>query len=164
MIASECGISRTLLYKYFKDKRAIFNEAIDEATSSIAETYRELRRSRQTTDAKMRQLCTAVFALLYDNRDFLCVIIDFLRDRQRTGRLPVEQIMRHTVGLKRIVHSFLVEARHRGEYLQDLDVNRATMLIYSQFEAAILRIGISGDAEISESISSMNAILMSFHK
>ena len=35
MIADACKISRTLLYAYFKDKRAIFNEAIDKATSRI---------------------------------------------------------------------------------------------------------------------------------
>ena len=35
MIAEACGISRTLLYTYFKDKRQIFNEAIDGATDAV---------------------------------------------------------------------------------------------------------------------------------
>ena len=163
MIARESSVSRTLLYTYFKDKLAIFNEAIDEATSCIAETYREATESRQCADAKLRQLCMAVFALLYDSRDFLCVIIDFLRDRRNKGRkVPVENILRHTMGLKRIIHSLIAEARHRGEYDAALNANRATSLIYSQFEAAILRIGISGGAEISDSIGSLNMILLSF--
>ena len=34
--------------------------------------------------------------------------------------------------------------------------------MYSQFEAAILRIAVSGKAEISESVDAMNAILFSF--
>ena len=51
MIARECSVSRTLLYTYFRDKLAIFNEAIDEATSCIAETYREVKESRQSADA-----------------------------------------------------------------------------------------------------------------
>ena len=34
--------------------------------------------------------------------------------------------------------------------------------MYSQFEAAILRIAISGQAEISESVDAMNSILFSF--
>lgn len=162
MIAKECGISRTLLYTYFKDKRAIFNEAINEATSAVVAKYREIMRTRQSADAKLRQLCIEVFALLFDNRDFLCVIVDFLCEFRRKGRIPVDNIMRHTVGLNRIIHSLIVEAKHRGEYDAAIDANRATSLLYSQFEVVVLRIAVSGKAEISDSIDKMNSILLAF--
>ena len=162
MIAKECGVARTLLYTYFKDKRAIFNEAVSEATSSVESQYREIMRSRQSADAKLRQLCIAVFALLFDNRDFLCVIVDFLCEFRRKGTIPVDNILRHTMGLRRIIHSLVVEAKHRGEYEEAVDPNRATSLIYSQFEVAVLRLAISGDAQLSDSIDTMNAILYAF--
>ncbi len=161
-IAEACGISRTLLYTYFKDKRQIFNEAIDEATAVVGVRYREIVRSRLSPDAKLRQICISVFALLFDNRDFLCVIVDFLCAVRRGGKIPVDNVLRHTVGLKRILHSFVVEAIHRGEYDASLNANRATALLFSQFETAVLRIAVSGQAEISESIDAMNAILFSF--
>jgi hypothetical protein len=119
-------------------------------------------RSHQSADAKLRQLCIAVFALLFDNRDFLCVIVDFLCEFRRKGTIPVDNIMRHTMGLKRIVHSLVVAAKHRGEYDEALDVNRATSLIYSQFEVAVLRLAVSGDAQLSDSIDKMNSILLAF--
>ena len=162
MVAKACGISRTLLYTYFRDKRQIFNEAVDEATGVIGVRYREIVRSRLPADSKLRQICIDVFALLFDNRDFLCVIVDFLCAVRRGGRIPVDNIMRHTVGMRRILHSFVVEAIHRGEYDPSVNANRATALLYSQFEAAILRIAVSGQAEISESVDAMNSILFSF--
>ena len=162
MIAEACGISRTLLYTYFKDKRQIFNEAIDEATAVVGRRYREVVRSRLSADAKLRQVCISVFALLFDNRDFLCVIVDFLATIRRGGKIPVDNVMRHTVGLRRILHSFIVEAVHRGEYDPSLNANRATSLLYSQFEAVILRLTLSGRAELSESVDTINAILFSF--
>ena len=162
MIAKECGVARTLLYTYFKDKRAIFNEAVREATSTVETQYRDIVRSHQSADAKLRQLCIAVFALLFDNRDFLCVIVDFLCEFRRKGTIPVDNIMRHTMGLRRIVHSLVVEALHRGEYDPAVDPNRATSLIYSQFEVAVLRLAVSGDAQLSDSIDQMNAILYAF--
>ena len=164
MIAQACGISRTLLYTYFKDKRQIFNEAIDEATGIIGVRYREIMKTRLSADAKLRQICIDVFALLFDNRDFLCVIVDFLCTVRRGGKIPVDNIMRHTVGMRRILHSFIVEGIHRGEYDPSINANRATSLLYSQFETAVLRIAVSGQAEISESIDSMNAILSAFRK
>lgn len=162
MIAEETGMSRTLLYTYFKDKRAIFNEAIDAATSVIGVRYREIVRARLSADAKLRQICISVFALLFDNRDFLCVIVDFLATVRRGGKIPVDNVMRHTVGLRRILHSFVVEAIHRGEYDPSLNANRATALLYTQFEAAVVRLTLSGKAELSESIDTVNSILFSF--
>ena len=162
MIAEETGMPRTLLYTYFKDKRAIFNEAIDAATSVIGARYREIARARLSADAKLRQICISVFALLFDNRDFLCVIVDFLATVRRGGKIPVDNVMRHTVGLRRILHSFVVEAIHRGEYDPSLNANRATALLYTQFEAAVVRLTLSGRAELSESIDAVNSILFSF--
>ena len=164
MIAEACKISRPLLYTYFKDKRQIFNEAIDEATGIIGVRYREIARSHMSPDAKLRLICIAVFALLFDNRDFLCVIVDFLCTVRRGGKIPVEGIMRHTVGMRRILHSFIVEGIHRGEYDPSINANRATSLLYSQFETAVLRIAVSGQAEISDSIDSMNAILSALRR
>ncbi|MGN0832221.1 MAG: TetR/AcrR family transcriptional regulator [Kiritimatiellia bacterium] len=162
MIAEAAGISRTLLYTYFRDKRQIFNEAIDEATAVVGTRYREIARSRLSADAKLRQICIAVFALLFDNRDFLCVIVDFLATVRRGGKIPVDNVMRHTVGLRRILHSFVVEAVRRGEYDPSLNAHRATALLYSQFEAVVLRLTLSGRAELSESVDATNAILFSF--
>jgi len=159
MIAKECGVSRTLLYTYFKDKRAIFNEAINEATESVAVRYRELMRSHMPADSKLRQLCISVLAVLFDNRDFVCVIVDQLCEYRRRGKVPVGNIMRHTMGLRRILHSLVVEAVHRGEYDSAMNVGRATSLLYSQFETAILRLAVSGQAELSESIDAINSIL-----
>ena len=70
MIAQRCRISRTALYAYFKDKREIFNEAIDEATSRIEAKYAEIVHSRHSADAKLRQICITVFAMLFDYRDY----------------------------------------------------------------------------------------------
>ena len=164
MIAEACGISRTLLYTYFKDKRQIFNEAIDGATDAVGVRYREIARSRLSADAKLRQICIAVFALLFDNRDFLCVIVDFLCAVRRGGKIPVDNILRHTMGMRRILPSFIVEAIHKGEYDASVNANRATALIYSQFEATILRIAVSGQAEIAESIDARNSILFAFRR
>ena len=64
--------------------------------------------------------------------------------------------------LRRILHSFIVEAVHRGEYDPSLNAHRATALLYSQFEAVILRLTLSGRAELSESVDTVNSILFSF--
>ena len=161
MIAAAVGLSRTLLYTYYRDKRVIFNEAISGVTSRIEAKYAEVMRSRQCADAKLRQICVAVFAMLFDNRDFVCVIADVLANERRKGEIPVERVDAHTRGLKRILRSLINEAVRRGEYQASVDPLRMVRLIYSQFEAVALRITVTGRAEISECIDQLDAILFS---
>ena len=159
MIADTCKISRTALYNYFKDKRAIFNEAIDEATSRIEAKYAEIVHSRHSADAKLRQICITVLSILFDYRDFVCVISDYLGQLRRTAEIPVTYIKRHTIGLKRIMHSLIIEAKSRGEYDKSINPTRAIALLYTQFEATAVRITTTGGADLSEAIDRTNAIL-----
>ena len=159
MIANACRISRTALYAYFRNKREIFNEAIDKATSRIESKYAEIVHSRQSADAKLRQICVTVLSLLFDYRDFLCVISDYLTQMRRTAEIPIVYVKRHTIGLKRIMHSLIIEAIGRGEYPRTVNPMRAIALLYTQFEATAMRITATGGADLAEAIDRTNAIL-----
>lgn len=158
-IAKRCSISRTLLYTYFKNKRAIFNEAIFEVTSRVEKKYAEVVHSSQSADAKLRQICITVIAMLFDNRDFVCVIADVLAAYRRKGALPLENIERHTSGVMRIMEALVREAVRRGEYNKATVPGKVAKLLYSQFESAAMRIAITGRAEISEAIDRLDTIL-----
>ncbi len=159
MIAKACRISRTALYAYFKDKREIFNVAIDKATYRIEAKYAEIVHSRQSADAKLRQICITVLSILFDYRDFVCVISDYLTRLRRTAEIPVAYVKRHTIGLKRIMHSLIIEAIGRGEYPRAVNPSRAIDLIYTQFEATAMRITTTGGADLAEAVARTDAIL-----
>lgn len=161
MLAKELGFARTLIYTYFKDKRSIFNEAINGVTQRVEAKYAEVVHSRQSADAKLRQICMTVFAMLFDNREFVCVIADVLAVQRRKGSIPVDKVDEHTRGLKRIIRLLLGEAVRRGEYRKDINPTLVMHLIYSQFEAVALRLTITGRAEISSCIDQTDAILNS---
>ena len=160
MIADACKISRTLLYAYFKDKRAIFNEAIDEVTDKVRARYEEASASLASADQKLHRVCFTVFELLFDNRNFVCVIADVLSGyRRKGGSVPVERVIAHTSGLLRILQRLIAEGVQRGEYRPDVNPARAANILYSQYEAAALRIAITGNAELAVCIDEMDAIL-----
>ena len=160
MIAKACGVARTLLYNYFRNKRAIFNEAIDEVTDKVRARYEEASASLASADQKLHRVCFTVFELLFDNRNFVCVIADVLSGyRRKGGSVPVERVIAHTSGLLRILQRLIAEGVQRGEYRPDVNPARAANILYSQYEAAALRIAITGHAELAVCIDEMDAIL-----
>lgn len=159
LIAKESGISRTLLYTYFKDKREIFNAAIAEVTSRVRAKYEEILPLDITTDAKLHRICLTVLTMMYEFRDFVCVIVDVLTNYRRQGINPKDRVAAHTQGLKLMISGFLTSALERGEYDGRFDSRQVTELLYSQFEATALRIAVTGRAELADSIEEMESLL-----
>ena len=162
MIAQASGVSRTILYNYFKDKRAIFNEAIDLVTGKIRATCDECAAMSANAEEKLRRVCLTVFSVIFDNRDYICVIADFLTNLRRKGALPVDRVRAHTEGLVRAFNRFMSEGIASGEFRADIDPRRAADILYSQYEALALRVAVMGTADISVCVAAMDELLRAF--
>lgn len=161
MIAQASGVARTILYNYFRDKRAIFNEAIDLVTGRIRATCEECETVAAGAEEKLRRVCLTVFSVLFDNRDYICVIADVLSNYRRRGSVPVEKVRAHTEGLVRFFERIVSAGVASGEFRSDMDPRVAAGVLYSQYEALALRIAVTGGADLSASVSAMDGLLRS---
>lgn len=151
-IADCCGIARTTLYKYFRNKRDIFNAAIWEVSYLIIGRFNAALSSKTSALSRLERVLTAVFQLLFEQRVILTVILDFVLASQRAGHDLSRNIHSHTIGLRRIIHSLITEGIRTGE-LRKFNPGLATDLVYAQLEAAILRLTVSQNADYDRSIS-----------
>ena len=159
MIAQASGVARTILYNYFKDKRAIFNEAIDLVTGKIRATYQETAATSVAAEEKLRRVCMKVFAVFFENIDYICVIADVLTNYRRKGAVPVDRIKAHTEGLLRVFERFVAEGVSRGEFRRTISPPRAAELLYSQYEALALRVAVTGNADLGVCVASLEELL-----
>lgn len=158
-LSEECGLSRTMLYRYFRDKRQIFDSAISLALGRIVQKHAEIVHSKLPAAVRLRQICTVVTATLFDNRDFLCVIIDFVMERRRANHDMSRRVMRFTIGLKRIIHTLLVWGVRHDEFDPAINPDAVTDILYAQFESAVLRLAVTGDAVQTEVLDRIDEIL-----
>ena len=158
-LSEECGLARTVLYRYFRSKRQIFDSAISLALGRIVQKHNEIVHSKLPASVRLRQICNVVTATLFDNRDFLCVIIDFVMSMKREGHDMTRRIMTFTIGLKRILHTLLVGGIHYGEFRADVNPDVYTDLLYAQFESAVLRLTVSGDAALTDVMNRIDELL-----
>ena len=158
-LADSSGIARTILYRYFKNKRQIFDAAIFLALDRVVQKHAEIMRAKLPASVRLRQICTAVTATLFDNREFLSVIIDFVMAMKRGKHDMTRRIMTFTIGLKRIILTLLVGGIHYGEFRADVNPDVYTDLLYAQFESAVLRLTVSGDAALTDVMNRIDELL-----
>jgi len=159
MISAHTGVARTVLYRYFRDKRQIFNAAIVELLSRIVKKHTEIVRSESSAKGRLAKICTAVTVMLFDNRDFLCVIIDYVMSMKRAGYDMSRRIKKFTFGLKRVMHTLLLWGVRKGEFRKGIDADAVMDVLYAQFESAVMRLAITDDAVQSDVLDRIDAVL-----
>ena len=158
-ISEACGVARTVIYRYFRNKRQIFDGAVILVLGRIVQKHAEIVHSKLPAAVRLRQICTVVTATLFDNRDFLCVIIDYVMAMRRANHDMARRIMQFTIGLKRIIHTLHTLGVRHGEFREDLNTDVMTDILYAQFESAVLRLGVSGDAVQADVLDRIDEIL-----
>ena len=128
MIASSAGVARTVLYRYFRSKREVLDAAILAATRQImGECKKEIARRGKVSDR-------LVADVLFEKKEFLAAIFDFVLSMVRSGEDMGERIHRFTGGIKAVFRELLTEGVVKGEFKPEIDPERAAEGFYSLLE------------------------------
>jgi AcrR family transcriptional regulator len=139
-IADHCGITRTSLYIYFKNKKDIFNYSIKLLLTKVEESI-QLIRSNSSLDSidKTTKVILDIFRNLEDNRRLLSVILDYLLHLSKNSADPQRLVRRRTLKLRHILASLVIEGVKSGE-LRAVNIKTVDDYLYSLIEAAIFRL------------------------
>ena len=149
MIAAASGVSRTALYQYFCSKQEVLDAAIKEVTARIEARCRRVLVSKKSCVAKLEGSCHCVVDVMFENKDFLVAVFDFVVAMVRTGADMNGRIRVFTSGTRRTIRRLVAQGRRRGEFAEILDLDRATDALYSGFESCAMRI-VLGNEKTSE--------------
>jgi len=149
-IADKSGITRTILYLYFKNKREIFNFSIKQFLANAEEKLNEIRSNdKMNSIEKITKILSAVFKLLDHNRKLLSVVLDYLLHTTKDDFNPDERVRRRTLKLRRIISSVLIEGVKAGE-IKNVNIKEANDYLYSYVESAIFQLAVLKRKEIKE--------------
>jgi len=140
MIAASAGVSRTLLYRYFCSKREVMDAAITAVTDVIQKRCAEVMKSRCSNAKKLEGICHAVVDVMFENKEFLVAVFDFVVGMVRTGADMNASIASFTAGTREALRLVISHAKDRGEIPEVLVVERIADAIYSHFESCAMRI------------------------
>ena len=139
-IADRCGITRTILYLYFKNKREIFTYSIKQLLLNAEKNLNAIRDDTSlNTIEKIYHILLSILNLLEKNRQLLSVVLDYLLHISKNEGNPEERVRRRTVKLRHIFSSIIIKGVKAGE-LKKINLKTAYDYLYSFIEAAIFQL------------------------
>jgi AcrR family transcriptional regulator len=139
-IADRCGITRTTLYIYFKNKKDIFNYSIKQLLAEVEKDIDSIRGDGSLNSVdKIIKVIADIIDKLQANRRILRVILDYLLYISRSSADPDSKVRRRTLRLRHILATMVIEGIRRGE-IAPMNVRQADDLLYGLVESAIFRL------------------------
>jgi len=149
-IADHCGIARTILYLYFKNKKEIFLYSIKQFLSKIEDMLISIRSDNSLNSVeKIIKVQLAIFKSLEQNKHLLWVLLDYLNSIYKEGHNPEDHVRRRTIKLRRLFASMYIEGIKKGE-LKKVKIKTADDYLYSFIESAVYQIAILKRENINE--------------
>ena len=148
-ISEATGIARTALYRYFKTKREIFDEAIHGTTSQIRGELEKICDLRLPVAKRLEMACSLVIGVLHDKKGFFLAIFDFVFSMVRIGEDMSVRIDTFTGGFKVVLRRLVAEGIANGELRGNVDPDDAAEALYALMESVALRVllGVEKDAQ-----------------
>jgi AcrR family transcriptional regulator len=137
-IADRCGITRTTLYIYFKNKKDIFNFSIKQLLQDLENDITRIREEKLTHTETLTKVMMVIIERLEQNCGLLSVIFSYLFYIAKGDYDPDKRVRRRTVRLRHILATMLIEGIKAGEFAK-VNVKDANELFYSFLESAVFR-------------------------
>jgi AcrR family transcriptional regulator len=148
-IADHCGITRTTLYLYFRNKREIFNYSIKQLLSGLEENLQDvLANDKLSCPERIVNTLSTVLDTLEKNRRLLSVVLDYLLYLSKSSD-PGSRVRRRTIKLRHILATLVIDGIKTGE-LKKGNVKTADDLLYSLIESAIFRLTVLNHPSVDE--------------
>lgn len=149
-IAERCGITRTILYLYFNNKKEIFTSCIKRFMERLEQEIKAIAEGPERSNAdKLVAIGEMVADLCLVESKLLSVMLDYLLNMKMAGGDPDERVRRRTVRMRHILATLIIEGKRKGEFAAEVSGKAASELFYALIEAAVFRVTVLGKRDLS---------------
>jgi len=147
-IAERCGITRTILYLYFENKKQIFAESLKRFLGSVEiEIAVVAHDENMNSEGKILKIGEMVVEACEKESKLLSVVLDYLLRLKAAGGNPDEKVRRRTVRMRHILADIVIEGKKRGEFSETSSVKGTVEIFFALVEATVFRLVVLGRKE-----------------
>ncbi|MCR5725787.1 MAG: TetR/AcrR family transcriptional regulator [Treponema sp.] len=155
-IADACGITRTTLYIYFKNKREIFTWSIKQLTEELeAMLLKIIEDDSLNSEQCLRKTLEWILDACTARADMFNVLLQYVMQLRKDGSNPAERVRRRVLRVQHLLSMMIIRGQKSGEF-KKIPVKQANELLYSLLESAIFRIAVLAQTDITAVKISLN--------
>ena len=148
-IADHCGITRTTLYIYFKNKHEIFLGSIKELLSELETNLRDIIKKDMDSIESLKQILFTIVDACENNKKLFSVLLNYLLQLKKAGVDTNERVRRRVIKLRHLLSTVLIKGIQKGE-IKSVNVKDINELLYGMIEASIFRIAVLNQESVME--------------
>lgn len=150
-IADRCGITRTTLYIYFKNKREIFVWSIKDLTERLEKQLLQIISDKDmATSDCLKKVMDVILDECEKHTKLFKILLVYLIQIQKTGENAGDLIARRVIRVEHLLNMIMIRAQNSGE-LHVESLKDMADLMYSLLESAIFNLAVEGRENLSES-------------
>jgi len=158
-IADACGITRTTLYIYFKNKKEIFTWSIKQMTGGLEDKLMEILADKTlSAEECLRRIMHWIIDICGQNRPLFNVLLIYLINLQKTGASAEERVNRRVIRIKHLLSMIIIQGQKHGEF-RKIPVKTLNNMLYSLVESAIFEIAVLNKKDVSEVKASIDLVI-----
>lgn len=161
-IADRCGITRTTLYIYFRNKNEIFLWSIKQLLTGVELAIEEiLNDETNTAEQTLRKTLNVLIDVIQENHKLFHVLQVYLIQLEKSGESANDRVNRRVIRIRHVLNHMLIVGIKNHEF-KDLNVRTMNELLYSLVEAAIFRIAVLGQKNVDDIKNSVSIAIDGF--
>ncbi len=147
-IADRCGITRTTLYIYFKNKREIFAWSIKQLTAEIESRLKKIvAEENSSAEITLRKTLGAMVDECEKHRGLFSVVLFYLLNCRKNGIDPGERVRRRLIRMRHLIDGILIRGMKDGEF-KKMNVRTTYEMLYSLILSSVFRFSVLGENSI----------------
>lgn len=158
-IARMCGIGRTTIYEYFRDKDEIFSYALNHSFDLLQPDFRQiLQQPGLSSLQRIAAILRAILTLFYQDKRALLVLVEHSLRLLRENREEAGRLRDRMRGLQDLLGSLLREGIEAGE-VRPVEAGGQAQALTMLAESAILQFSMNPEVPLEEVIAGVENLL-----
>jgi AcrR family transcriptional regulator len=158
-IARMCGIGRTTIYEYFRNKDEIFSYSLDHTFDLMKPDFQGILDTPGLGCLeRLAAIIRAILTLFYEDRRILFLLLEHSMRILRENRELAGRFRERALEIQSLFAGLLAEGIERGE-VRPVPVDRLALSLGLLVEAAVLQISIEPGTPLSQVLAGIGELL-----
>ncbi|MDD5928615.1 MAG: TetR/AcrR family transcriptional regulator [Spirochaetales bacterium] len=148
-IADRCGITRTTLYIYFKNKYEIFHESIKELLSELEKSLTKIIQEKASSEQTLRKVLLSIVDQCEKNPKLFSVLLNYLMQLKKSGVDTNKRVRSRIIRIRHLLSTIIITGMKNNEFRQ-VNIKATDEMLFSLLEATIFRIAVLNQTDMTD--------------